>query len=115
MRGAFGPRDARESGIVEADETLFLESFKGVAKPVPSCTQARRCQGHCMEQAKTRSPGWRCTTMKDALLTSNRKISMPAHVKNVFLPLIGTDGPAVYAAFAGASGGHALRRAYTTR
>lgn len=32
MRDAIAHYDARESGIVEADETLFLESFKGPRK-----------------------------------------------------------------------------------
>jgi hypothetical protein len=41
-----------------------------------------------VEQVKTRSLRWYCTTIKDTLPASNWKSPTPAHVQDAILPLI---------------------------
>lgn len=109
LHDAAAHRDAREGGIVEADETFFLESFKGQRK----MPRAPRKRGGV---SKTRGTG---PDQIPVLVVRDRaghtadfqleKLDGP-HVSAVLRPLVDaasvlcTDGAAVYAAFARSSG-----------
>lgn len=101
--------DTRETGIVEADETFFLESFKG-QREMPRAPRKRGGVG------KTRGTG---PDQIPVLVVRDREGHTAdfqlekldgAHVSAVLKPLVDktavlcTDGAAVYAAFARRSG-----------
>ncbi|MGH8434538.1 MAG: IS1595 family transposase [Pseudomonas sp.] len=105
LHAVAGHRDTHENGIVEADETFFLESFKG-QRQLPRPSRKRGGIGTTRGTGKDQIPVMvvrdREGHIGDFKLA---KLDAP-HVQDVLLPLIDresvlcTDGAAVYAAFA---------------
>ena len=98
-------RDTRETGIVEADETFFLESFKGQRR-LPRPARKRGGRGATRGNGKDQIP---VMVVRDREgHTADFKLARlnASHVQDALLPLIDresvlcTDGGAVYAAFA---------------
>ena len=109
LRAAAGHRDRHESGIVEADETFFLESFKGqrhLLRPARRRGGVGATRGTGQDQIPVLVVRDRAGHTADFQLA---KLDA-AHVQEALLPLIDreavlcTDGASVYAAFARASG-----------
>jgi transposase-like protein len=109
LREAAHHCDTRESGIIEADETFFLESFKGQrALPRPARKRAGvgKTRGTGPDQIAVMVVRDRQGHSADFQL---EKLDV-AHVSAALLPLVDkesvlcTDGAAVYAAFARTSG-----------
>lgn len=109
LREAAHHCDTRESGIIEADETFFLESFKGQrALPRPARKRAGvgKTRGTGPDQIAVMVVRDRQGHSADFQL---EKLDA-AHVSAALLPLVDkesvlcTDGAAVYAAFARTSG-----------
>ncbi|MDP3709450.1 MAG: IS1595 family transposase [Polaromonas sp.] len=104
-----GHRDTRESGIVEADETFFLESFKGQRR-LPRPARKRGGVGATRGTGKDQIPVMVVRDREGHTADFQLDKLDAAHVRDALLPLIDresvlcTDGAAVYAAFAGASG-----------
>lgn len=109
LRAVAAHSDTRESGIVEADETFFLESFKG-QRQLPRPARHRGGVGVTRGTGPDQIP---VMVVRDrAGHTADFQLAKldAVHVRQALLPLIEresvlcTDGAAVYAAFATASG-----------
>ena len=99
----------RESGIVQADETFFLESFKGQRR-LPRPARKRGGVGLTRGTGKDQIPVM-VVRDRDGHTADFQLDKLDAtHVRDALLPLIDresvlcTDGAAVYAAFASTSG-----------
>ena len=109
LRDAAAHHDARESGIVEADETFFLESFKGqrkIQRPSRQRGGVSKTRGTGPDQIPVlvvRDRGGHTADFQLEKLDA-------AHVSAALGPLVDeasvlcTDGAAVYAAFARRTG-----------
>jgi hypothetical protein len=109
LRATAEHRDRHESGIVEPDETFFLESFKG-QRHLLRPPRRRGGVGATRGTGQDRIP---VLVVRDrAGHTADFQLARldAAHVQEVLLPLIDreavlcTDGASVYATFARASG-----------
>lgn len=109
LRDAAAHHDVRESGIVEADETFFLESFKGQRKmPRPSRKRGgvSRTRGTGPDQIPVLVVRDRSGRTADFKLEKLDAIHVSAALKPLVdeASVLCTDGAAVYAAFARRSG-----------
>lgn len=109
LRAAAAHGDTQESGIVEADETFFLESFKGqrqLPRPARQRGGVGATRGTGPDQVAVMVVRDRAGHMADFQLAKLDAV----HVRQALLPLIEresvlcTDGASVYAAFAAANG-----------
>ena len=102
-------RALHENGIVEADETFFLESFKGQRK-LPRPARKRAGVGRTRGTGRDQVPVMVVRDREGHTADFQLKKLEYAHVQEVLTPLIDrqavlcTDGAAVYAAFARATG-----------
>ena len=101
--------DARETGIVEADETFFLESFKG-QRELPRPTRRRGGVGKTRGTGPDQIPVLVVRDREGHTADFQLEKLDAVHVSAALRPLLGkesvlcTDGAAVYAAFARTSG-----------
>jgi len=109
LRDCADHSDARESGIVEADETFFLESFKG-QRELPRPPRKRGGVGKTRGTGPDQIPVLVVRDRAGHTADFQLKKLDAAHVSAVLKPLVDeksvlcTDGAAVYAAFARTSG-----------
>jgi transposase-like protein len=102
-------RDTREIGIVEADETFFLESFKG-QRHLPRPPRKRGGVGVTRGTGPDQIPVMVVRDREGHTADFQLAKLDARHVQDVLMPLIDresvlcTDGAAVYAAFARSSG-----------
>ena len=98
-------RDGHESGIVEADETFFLESFKGQRR-LPRPARKRGGVGATRGTGKDQIPVMVVRDREGHTADFKLERLNALHVREVLFPLIDresvlcTDGASVYAAFA---------------
>jgi hypothetical protein len=109
LRAIAEHRALHESGIVEADETFFLESFKGQRK-LPRLARKRAGVGRTRGTGKDQIPVMVVRDREGHTADFQLKKLDFAHVQQALTPLVDrqavlcTDGAAVYAAFARATG-----------
>lgn len=105
LRAVAGHRDTRESGIVEADETFFLESFKGQRR-LPRPARRRGGAGATRGTGKDQIPVMVVRDREGHTADFQLDKLDAAHVRDALLPLIDRetvlcmDGASVYVAFA---------------
>jgi len=104
LQAAAGHRPARESGIVEADETFFLESFKGQRK-LPRPARKRGGVGRTRGTGPEQVPVMVVRDREGRTADFKLEKLDTAHASAVLAPLVAeeavlcTDGAAIYANF----------------